>query len=105
LIHVAAGVWGRFEQLVKKVTGNEEADFWGTRRAEQEPWMALMGAIANGGDPGPDGTPAPLETFRIGTAHRRTPARAGYFYCYANDAWNFYKNNRGQVRLTVTRTA
>lgn len=26
-----------------------------------------------------------------------------YFYAYANDAWNFYENNRGSVRLTVSR--
>jgi len=105
LVHVASGLWGRFEQLVKKATGNEEADFWGTRREEDLPWMALTGVVANGGNPTGDGTPAPHESFLIGAAASYAPKAAGYLSCFANDAWNFYRNNRGSVRLTVTRSA
>ena len=32
-----------------------------------------------------------------------TVARRGYMHAYANDAWGFYGNNDGTVRLTVTR--
>ncbi|MFA7330449.1 MAG: DUF2235 domain-containing protein [Candidatus Delongbacteria bacterium] len=105
LLHAAAGLWGRFEQLVKKAAKNEEADFWGTRRAEDLPWMALVGVVANGGNPSSDGTPAPHESFLIGESVRHVPGESGYLFCYANDAWNFYQNNRGSVRLTVTRGA
>jgi hypothetical protein len=30
--------------------------------------------------------------------------RPGYLYCFANDAWRFYGNNKGSVRLTLSRT-
>ena len=67
------------------------------------PWFVLVGSIANGGNPEKDGTPAPHETFEIGKKCRYTPEKSGYFYAYANDAWNFYDNNRGSVTLKITR--
>ncbi|WP_300366046.1 DUF2235 domain-containing protein [Hydrogenimonas sp.] len=103
IAHIAGTLWGKIEELYKKVTKNEAADFIGSRREEKIPWFALVGSIANGGNPKKDGTPAPHETFKIGKKCKHTPKKSGYFYAYANDAWNFYGNNRGSVRLTITR--
>jgi hypothetical protein len=35
------------------------------------------------------------------TAHQ--VIKGGYLYAFANDAWGFYGDNTGSVRLTVTR--
>jgi hypothetical protein len=102
IAHMAGTLWGKIEELYKKVTKNEQADFVGSKRVEKYPWFCLVGAIANGGNPKKDGTPAPHETFRIGSGCTRTPKKSGYLYPFANDAWNFYADNRGSVRLTVT---
>jgi len=66
-------------------------------------WFALVGVVANGGNPGADGTPAPHQLIPIKAGCTHTPERSGYLYCFANDAWHFYGNNRGSVRLTVRR--
>jgi hypothetical protein len=50
-----------------------------------------------------NGKPGEHETFRIGSARTYKPIQSGYFYAYANDAWNFYENNRGGVTLAVSR--
>ena len=49
-----------------------------------------------------DGEPEPHETFKIGSKRSYAPKASGYLYAYANDAWNFYTNNRGSVILKVT---
>ena len=104
IAHLAGTLWGKLEILYRKITKNEQADFVGSRREEKYPWFALVGAVANGGNPKKDGTPAPHETFKIGSKKKKfTPKKPGYLYAFANDAWNFYGNNRGSVRLTVTR--
>lgn len=101
LVRSGASVLGEAETLFKKVT-DREADFWWTRRDEQAPWFALMGYIAN--DFGEDAkTLASGETFVIGESATFTPKLGGYLYCFANDAWLAYGNNRGSVALTVTR--
>jgi hypothetical protein len=114
LVNVASSLFGKLEGAFKKITGNEQADFIGTRRSEQHPWLALIGAVANDGpqhgtNPSGDGSPYPHLSFLIGEG---TPqplviklTEAGYLYAYANDAWHFYANNRGSVTLTVTRVA
>ena len=103
VIHLAGSLWGKVEGAFKKLTGNETADFSGTRRQEKLPWFSLVGAIANGGNPDIDGTPAPHETIAIGGGCEHTPIQSGYLYGFANDAWHFYGNNHGSVALTVTR--
>jgi uncharacterized protein (DUF2235 family) len=103
VVHAAGALFGKVEGLFQKVSGNEKADFLGTRREEKMPWFALVGAIANGGNPREDGTPEPHETFKIGDGCTYTPKRSGYLHCFANDAWHFYDNNRGSVTLSVTR--
>ncbi|WP_457594561.1 DUF2235 domain-containing protein [Hydrogenimonas sp.] len=103
IFHLAGTLWGKIEGLYKKLTKNEAADFIGSRREEKIPWFALVGAVANGGNPKKDGTPAPHETFKIGKKCKHSPKKSGYLYAYANDAWNFYGNNRGSVTLKITR--
>lgn len=103
VVHLTASLWGGVEGVIKKVTKNEQADFNGTRRVESLPWFALVGAIANGGNPTDDGTPEPHEIIPIKAGCQYTPKKSGYLYCFANDAWHFYGNNRGSVTLTVTR--
>ena len=106
--HLAGSVIGELESLFKKVTRNPEADFKFTKRHDRleggrAPWFCLIGAIANGGGVANNGKPSEHETFRIGSARTYKPAESGYFYAYANDAWNFYENNRGSVTLKVSR--
>ncbi len=99
-------VLGQMEKVFKKATGNEDADFKGTRREEDMPWFCLVGAVANGGNPEEDGTPARHQIFEIGNGRADFhPTRSGYLHCFANDAWNFYSNNRGSVQLTVERVS
>lgn len=97
---------GMMENLFKKATGNEDADFKGTRREEGMPWFSLVGAVANAGNPEEDGTPGRHQIFEIGNGREDFgPTESGYLYAFANDAWNFYSNNRGSVRLIVERTS
>jgi hypothetical protein len=107
LVQSIFSVVGEFEELWKKVAKNPQADLKGTKRhdrinGERVAWFCLVGAIANGGTANANGEPEPHETFKIGSGCRYTPKESGYFYAYANDAWNFYDNNRGSVTLTVT---
>jgi uncharacterized protein (DUF2235 family) len=46
-----------------------------------------------------------IERIAIGAGTDHQECRGGYLYAFANDAWGFYSNNRGSVRLTITRTA
>lgn len=105
LVQLAGSLWGKLEQAYQFVTKNRTADFYGTRREEALPWFSLVGAVANGGNPGIDGTPAPHEIFPIGAEHLHSVKMAGYLHCFANDAWHFYDNNRGSLVLTVRRIA
>jgi len=107
LVQSVLSLVGEFEQLWKKIAKNPQADFKGTKRhdridGKRIPWFCLVGAIANGGTANANGEPEPHETFKIGSGCTYTPKESGYFYAYANDAWNFYDNNRGSVSLTVT---
>ena len=101
LVRSTASLLGEAETLFKNVRGRE-ADFWFTRRDEQAPWFALIGFVAS--DVGEDAkTLASGQTFVIGEGVTFTPRLGGYLYCYANDAWQTYGNNRGSVQLTVKR--
>ncbi|PWT80598.1 MAG: DUF2235 domain-containing protein [Acidobacteria bacterium] len=100
----AGSLLGKGEELYKKLTGNQQADFWLTKRIEEYPWFALVGVVANGFGTDKNGDPIPHETFLIGRgAPSFRPQKSGYLYCFANDAWQMYGNNRGSVRLTVRR--
>ncbi len=101
IAHMASSLLGEAETLFRKATGNQQADFWWTRRDETMPWFALVGVVANGVLA--DVRAAPHQTFLIGGGTTFTPAAGGYLYCFANDAWMTYGNNRGSVRLVVSR--
>lgn len=91
----------RVEPLLQKITGNGNADFRFSRRHHDWPWFCLVDAIGNGRVE--KEKIVPHESFRIGTGPvTYTPLESGYFYAYANDAWGFYGNNRGRVRLKIT---
>lgn len=104
IAHLAGSLWGKIEGAFKWVSKNESADFKGSKRIENAPWFCLMGVIANSGNPDEDGTPAPAETIKIGKGCKYIPNKPGYLYCFANDAWNFYDNNRGCVSLKIVKT-
>ena len=93
---------GLLEQGYKRLTGRESADFVGSKRFEHADWFQLVGAVADGGNPGRDGTHDRLTAFAIGKEYEFTPEKSGYLYCFANDAWNFYGNNRGFVTVTLS---
>lgn len=96
---------GELEKLYKKWSKKAQADWWGTKRVESADWFQLVGMVANQAGADGSGTPSEGEIVRIGQGCRFTPSRAGYLYCFANDAWKFYGNNRGCVQLTVRRAA
>lgn len=107
IAHLAGTLLGKLEGVFKSLTGNEKADFKFTRRVESAPWFSLIGVVANGGNPAPDSTQiADHQMIPIGAGQAGIEIREpGYLYAFANDAWHFYGNNRGSVRLTVTRRA
>jgi len=80
---------------------NPDASFKFTKRHEQYEWFALVGAIANGDGVDQKGYLIKPESFLIGGGCTYTPKRSGYFYAYANDAWNCYGNNKGHVALRI----
>ena len=76
-----------------------------SKREEDYPWFALVGVVANGyGVDETTGDPDRHQSFLIGRGVASfRPEKSGYLYCFANDAWQMYFNNRGGVRLVVTR--
>ncbi|WP_142781906.1 DUF2235 domain-containing protein [Agrobacterium sp. T29] len=106
-VQFASSLWGKGEQVLTKLTGNHQVDFWYTKREEAAPWFALIGMVANGVLPEMEPEDrlsfAPHEIFEIGAKRSFTPRGSGYLYAFANDAWQAYENNRGSVRLTVER--
>ena len=100
--HRVGDVIGALESWWKSRPGREGADFICSKRVEEADWFELMGAIGDGGNPRPDGTHDRACSFSIGAGRSEiTPERSGYLYCFANDAWGFYGNNRGYVTVTV----
>ena len=83
------------------MTDNDEADFKFTRRHEDHDWFRLLGAIANG-KMLKGGKLRKHQIIDIGDGNTHKVTQPGYLYCYANDAWGFYENNKGSVSLTVT---
>ena len=101
IAYIVGDLFGEAEELYKRITRKENSDWRVTRRFEDGHWFALIGMVANQPNADGGGTPSPGETFVIGKRKVFGPKRSGYLYCYANDAWSFYGNNRGQVSLTV----
>jgi hypothetical protein len=109
VVHFASSLFGGLETLTKKLTKNQQIDFWWTRREEHMDWFALVGLVANDVPPPAKSQAAqktiqrlPHEVFLIGTGASFTPKAGGYLYCFANDAWQAYGNNKGSVQLTIS---
>ncbi len=103
VIHLLGTALGKVEELFQAVSGNEGAEIPGTRRYEDYPWFSLVGVVADAPNPGSAGRQSKHTSVLIGTGTAKKVRKSGYLYCFANDAWNFYGNNRGSVRLTVKR--
>lgn len=100
---------GKFENIFEKFTKNPSTDFLGTKRVENFPWFTMVGAIAN--DSGSstavtnDGSAVPHQYVQL-TAHTKNHlkiSKPGYLYCFPNDVWSLYGNNRGSIQLTIKR--
>lgn len=99
---------GHLQTLFRSVTKNKQATFLWAKREQDMPWFALVGVVANGGVVDEDGDPAPHQAFLIGEGctieiKPGKPGKSGYLYCFANDAWGLYFNNKGHVALTVEK--
>ncbi|NUU36103.1 phospholipase effector Tle1 domain-containing protein [Pseudomonas sp. C2B4] len=103
-VQLLASALGKIETAFKSLSGNNSAEFQFTKRHEAFQWFSLIGCIANSKGVDDKAQLIPPETFLIGEGCQYTPKRSGYFYAYANDAWNCYGNNRGNVALTIERT-
>jgi hypothetical protein len=93
---------GPAQALFRRVTRNRNADLIFSRREDDLPWMSLVGVVANDAIP-VKGAFNDHERIPIGTGTRHRVTKSGYLYAFANDAWGFYFNNKGRVRLTVER--
>ncbi len=111
LVRAGGSVLGKMEGLMKKATGNPSTDFLVTKRVEDFPWFSMVGAIANdsGKDSGVaskvpnDGSPDPHEYASL-PKYVKTPLtiqRSGYLYCFPNDVWALYGNNKGSIELAI----
>ncbi len=111
LLHKVLNFYGKLESLYKKVLNKPYADFKGTKRIEGCPWFGLVGVLANSRMTSAGGTPVPHEIIPIwqgccavqGFRFTVNAWHEGYLYCFANDAWGYYENNKGGVELTITR--
>ncbi|WP_216870594.1 DUF2235 domain-containing protein [Modestobacter excelsi] len=100
---LAGTLVGGAESLYRWLSGNRAADFYGAPRESTRPWMSLVGVVANEVPALPPQQARPHEQLPIGAGVEHEVTRPGYLYAFANDAWGFYGNNSGSVRLTVTR--
>jgi hypothetical protein len=93
---------GRVEGLVRRAVGNRSAEIVGGRREDDLPWMSLVGYVANETRDDHGQIVHMHERIPIGAGTTQHINRPGYLYTFANDAWGFYANNSGAVRLTVS---
>ncbi|MEM0948070.1 MAG: DUF2235 domain-containing protein [Pseudomonadota bacterium] len=104
LIFGASAISDWLQQRKRNRSGNLGAITVGARREQDKPWLSLIGVVANGVGVDPASQILnPHETFKIGTGTSYTPKESGYLYCFGNDVWSFYFNNRGSLRLRVER--
>ncbi len=97
---------GKIEKTYEKLTGNENSDFFLTKRVEDFNWFTMVGAVANDKGVKNDGSPSPHEYFELVKYQKGNPLevkKSGYLYCFPNDVWSLYGNNHGSVTLTVKR--
>jgi hypothetical protein len=107
LFQLAGSFTGWWEEHFRHWSHNEAATFFGAPRFAAAPWMSLLGTVAaqrfDEHDKKECGALKPYKPFTIGDRTEQPVDHPGYLYAYANDAWGFYANNRGSIRLTVTR--
>lgn len=104
--YFAAAAPEAYRALLRKFKKTRNADNSFSRRVQDAPWFALIGAISNG--KGIDSGTQVLDThqyFKIGTQAALTPDDDGFLYAFANDAWAAYGNNAGRISLTVERVS
>jgi uncharacterized protein (DUF2235 family) len=95
-------LWRKMGALIRDIRRNKKADMLGTlKRQADMPYFAMVGVIANGGNPDYDGTALPHETFLIGNGCTYSPKESGYFYCFANQCWRRFEKNSGCITLIV----
>ena len=101
IAHLVSKGIGIGERAYKWLFRSDRADFAGTLRYEGADFFALIGVICNGAA-GLEEQEWEQEHFLIGESATITPQASGYLYCFANDVWLAYDNNRGSVRLSVS---
>ncbi|MDD3119400.1 MAG: hypothetical protein PHQ27_09490, partial [Victivallales bacterium] len=67
--------------------------------------LALLGAVANCGNPGLDGTPLSHQLFHPDADHGQTPpvTTGGYLYLFANGCRKRYDNYFGSIEIRIRR--
>ena len=108
VVRFAGSLLGKLESLFEG--SNRSPDLWMTKRFESADWFSMVGVIANdSGKPravGNDGSPSPHSYIELPNHQAGNPVKitsSGYFYAFANDAWHFYKNNKGKIQLKIQR--
>lgn len=86
-----------------KLLGDKGPGSFGTKRFQAAEWFCLIGFASNNRGRNEHGLPTG-QMFRIGSKATFVPEQDGYLYCFANDAWHAYFNNKGSVTLKITRT-
>jgi hypothetical protein len=106
LFQLAGSFTGWWEEHFRHWSHNQAATFFGAPRLAAARWMSLLGTVATQRFDEHEherGALKPYEPFTIGARTEQPIDHPGYLYAYANDAWGLYANNRGSVRLTITR--
>lgn len=105
LVQMLGTVLGWFETAYNRLRNNEHNDDFisVTKRVEKADWFALIGVITNQGSPKNDGDPPPPQIEILGDSAIISVEKPGYLFCFANDAWAMYDNNRGYVTLDIAR--
>lgn len=101
--HKVGDLWSKLEESWGDGPA-EPSTYSPARRAKDANWFALVGVIANGSGVNQDKKEInEHETFLIANETSKEIEKGGYLYCYANDAWKFYFNNKGSITLEVRR--
>jgi hypothetical protein len=101
--NLIGSAFGSVEGLLRAAVKNDSPSVIGGRREHDLPWMSLAGYVANE-QRDKSGRVLPgrgHERIPIGAGTTQRINRPGYLYAFANDAWAYYWNNHGAVRLTV----
>lgn len=105
VFHVGLKGLSWFEKGLNLFRKKDPIDFTWSRRQEDLDWFSLIGVVANAKKDELEykDDKDKHETFLIGDGTSRAVFKSGYLYCFANDAWRFYRNNKGSISLKVER--